>query len=252
VAKENEVNDLKLFLTLLGDIHESECEFQDEPDLCVPDRALGVEHTRFYHCDPTVPNGRQKRPQEKLHWQLLQQANQVCRRHSDQWLRLDAMFSEPFDSRKQHLDREACVLARSVLATLSRYPASETEPIYMWSWQAQELGIPFPKSLDAYVYNRVRTPGMALWAPGYSYMVPSLTVEKVEARIREKESHLPEYRTRCHTIWLLMVTEAGTPSSHLDVTDELKQHRFTTLFDCLLLLLPFPGQLIELQMERHP
>jgi hypothetical protein len=48
------------------------------------------------------------------------------------------------------------------------------------------------------------------------------------------------------------VTDEGMPSSHLDVTDELKQHRFTTLFDRLWLLLPFPHQLIELQMERHP
>ena len=144
------------------------------------------------------------------------------------------------------------MLAHSVLAALSRYAASETAPVYMQSWQAQRFGLPFPKSLDAYVYNRVLTPGMALWAPGYSYMVPSLTVEEVEARIREKESHLPEYRTRCHTIWLLMVTDAGTPSSHLDITDELEQHRFTTLFDRLLLLLPFPRQLIALQVERHP
>jgi len=252
MAKENEVNDLKLFLALLGDIHESECEFKDEPDLRVPDRSLGVEHTRFYQCNPTIPDGRQKLPQEKLHWQLLQQANQVFRRHSDQLLNLHAMFSEPFDSRKRDLDHEAHVLAHSVLAALSRYPASETDPVHMRSWQAQRLGLPFPKSLDAYVYNRVRTPGMALWAPGYSYMLPPLTVAEVEARIREKEGHLPEYRTRCRTIWLLMVTDAGTPSSHLDVTDELKQHRFTTLFDRLLLLLPFPRRLIELQMERHP
>jgi hypothetical protein len=251
VVKENEVNDLKLFLALLGDINESECEFTDEPDqvpdLRVPDRSLGVEHTRFYHCNPTIPKGRQKLPQEKLHWQLLQQANQIFRQHSDQLLNLHAMFSEPFDSRKHHLDHEAHVLAQSVLAVLSRYTASETDPVYMRSWQTQRLGLPFPKSLDAYVYNRVRTPGMALWAPGYSSMVPSLTVERVKTRIREKEGHLAEYRTRCHTIWLLMVTDAGTPSSHLDITDELKQYRFTTLFDRLWLLLPFPRQLIELQ-----
>ena len=109
MAKEHEVNDLKLFLALLGGIDESACEFQDEPDLHVPDRSLDVEHTRFYQCDPTVPDGRQKLPQEKLPWQLLQQANQVFRRYSDQWLHVHAMFSEPFDSRKHHLDHEAHV-----------------------------------------------------------------------------------------------------------------------------------------------
>jgi hypothetical protein len=251
MATEDEVNDLKRFLALLGNIDESECAFKDKPDLRVPGRSLGVEHTRFYHYDPTLPDGRQKLAQEKLHWQLLQQANQVFRRHSDQWLNLLAMFAEPFDSRKRQINHEALVLARSVLAALSRYPASETD-VEIRSWQAQQRGLPFPKSLDAYRYTMVRSPGMALWAPGYSYIVPSLTIGKVEARIREKESRLLEYRTRCRTVWLLMVTDEGMPSSHLDVTDELKQHRFTTLFDRLWLLLPFPHQLIELQMERHP
>jgi hypothetical protein len=256
VSKENEVNDLKLFLALLGDIDESECEFttdkpDDGPDLRVPGRSLGVEHTRFYQSDPTIPGGRQKLPQEKLHEELLQRAHAIFQGQSDQLLNLHAMFSEPFDSRKQHLDHEAHVLAQSVLAVLSRCPASETDSVPIYSWQAQRLGLPFPKSLDGYVYNKVRTPGMALWAPGYSYMVPSLTVEEVEARIREKETHVAAYRTRCHTIWLLIVTDAGTPSSHLDITDALKQHRFTTLFDRLFLLLPFPRQLIELQIEWH-
>jgi hypothetical protein len=255
VSKENEINDLKLFLAHLGNIDESECEFADKsdevPDLRVPGRSLGVEHTRFYQCDPTIPDGRQKLPQEKLHEELLQRAHAIFRGQSDQLLNLHAMFSEPFDSRKRHLDHEAHVLAQSVLEALSRYPASETEHVSIRSWQAQRQGLPFPKSLDAYMYNRVHTPGMALWAPGYSYMLPPLTVEQVEARIREKESHFAEYRTRCHAIWLLMVVDAGTPSSHLDITDVLKQHRFTTLFDRLLLLLPFPRQLIELQVERH-
>jgi hypothetical protein len=135
MAKENEVNDLKLFLARLGDIDESECEFTDEadgvPDLRVPGRSLGVKHTRLYREDHTVPRGRWLLPQEKLHWQLLQQANQVFRRHSDQWLNLHAMFSEPFDSQKRELDHEADMLAHSVLAALSRYPASETDPVYM-------------------------------------------------------------------------------------------------------------------------
>jgi hypothetical protein len=255
VSRENEVNDLKRFLALLGDIDESECEFADEPDkvpdLRVPGRSLGVEHTRFYHCDPTVPDGRQKLPQEKLHWQLLQRAHAIFRGKSNQRLNLHAMFSEPFDSRQHHIDHEAHVLAHSVLAALSRYAASETSPVEMRSWQAQRLGLPFPKSLDAYVYNRVCTPGMELWAPGYSDMLPPLTVEEVEARIREKEDHLAEYRRRCHTIWLLMVVDVGMPSSHFDITDALKQHRFTTRFDRLWLLVSFPRQLIELQVERH-
>jgi hypothetical protein len=101
------------------------------------------------------------------------------------------------------------------------------------------------------MYNRVGDPGKELWAPGYSCMVPPLMVEEVEARIREKEGHLAEYRRRCHTIWLLMATDAGMPSSHLDITDALKQHRFTTRFDRLFLLLPSQRQLIELQVEHY-
>jgi hypothetical protein len=248
--KDNEIRDLQLFLTLLGDIPESACVFQDAPDLYVPDRALGIEHTRFYHDDPCVAAGRQKRPQEKLHDELLQRAQEVFRSYSDEWLRLDVSFTEPFNSRKYDLDSEARALAHSVLAALSRYPAPETRSLSIKRWQADRLGIPFPKSLDAYILDRVRSPGLELWAAGYSYMLPPLTVGAVEARIREKERHLPQYRTRCQTTWLLMATDTGLPSSHLEVTDALKQHLFTTLFDRLWLLLLFPRQLIPLITHR--
>lgn len=248
----NEESDLKLFLELLGDIEESECEFGDKPDLLVPARSLGIEHTRLYHCNPTIPKGRQKYPQEKLHWQLLQKANQIFKRDSDQSLILHANFSEPFDSRRDQLDHEVQVLAQSVLAAVSRYPASETEHVTLRSWEARRLGLPFPKSLTAYIYNRVQDPRKVLWAPGYCYMEPTLTLGQVEERIHEKEGRLAAYRTQCQMMWLLLVMDTGTPSSHFDLPDWLKQHRFPTLFDRLFLLLPFQRRLLELQVGPNP
>jgi hypothetical protein len=249
--RPDEKNDLKLFLELRGDVAESECEFNDNPDLRVPARSLGVEHTRILQYDPTIPEGRQKYPQEKLHAQLLQQAKQIFQRYSNQLLNLHAQFSEPFDSRRHHIDQEAQVLAQSVLLAVSRYPASETDHVILRSWEAQRIGLPFPRSLAAYIYNRVQDPAMALWAPGYSYMVQTLTLAEVEARIREKEGKLAAYRTQCQTLWLLLVMDMGTPSSHFDLPDALTQHRFPTLFDRLFLLLPFQRRLIELQVEHH-
>ncbi len=76
---DNQKNGLGLFLELFGGLDESSCEFTDVPDLIVRynGNVIGIEYTRLYREDPTIPAGRQLRPQEKIHWRLLERANEI-------------------------------------------------------------------------------------------------------------------------------------------------------------------------------
>jgi hypothetical protein len=58
---DNQKNDLCLFLELFRGFDESSCEFTDVPDLIVHHngKVVGIEHTRLYREDPTIPAGRQ-------------------------------------------------------------------------------------------------------------------------------------------------------------------------------------------------
>jgi hypothetical protein len=38
---------------------------------------IGVEHTRLHREDPSIITGRQLRPQEIIHWQIVEQARDM-------------------------------------------------------------------------------------------------------------------------------------------------------------------------------
>jgi hypothetical protein len=251
---DNQNNDLCLFLELFGGIDESSCEFTDVPDLFFHynGKGVGIEHTRLYREDLAIPSGRQLRPQEKIHWRLVERAHEIFQQLSNRRLWLYVTFKEPFNSRGRDIEHEATVLAQSVLAVLSRCLASDTghSVIRVHSWQAQQLGLPFSAGVDAYDFTVVCESGLELWAPAYGYMVPTLTAQQLEPVIREKETHLVRYRSRCATVWLLMVTDAGLPSSHFDITDALERRVFTSAFGRIFLLTPFQRRLIELRTQQ--
>jgi hypothetical protein len=251
---DNQKNDLCLFLELFSGIDESSCEFTDVPDLLVHHngKVVGIEHTRLYREDLAIPSGRQLRPQEKIHWRLVERANGIFQQLSNRHLWLYVTFKEPFNYWERDIEHEATLLAQSVLAALSRFPASDPghSVVRMHSWQAQQLGLPFPAGVDAYDFTAVCESGLEFWAPAYGYTVPTLTAQQLEPVIREKETCLVRYRSRCATVWLLVVTDAGLPSSHFDITDALGRHVFTSAFDRIFLLTPFQRRLIELRTQR--
>jgi hypothetical protein len=250
---DNEENDLRLFLKLFGGLDASSCEFSDEPDLIVHHngKVVGIEHTRLYREDPAIPSGRQLLPQEKIHWRLVERAHEVFQQFSNRLLLLDVTFKEPFNYRQHDVEHEAVLLAQSVLVALSRIPASDTGEsfFHIRSWQAQQAGLPFPAGIDGYDFIIVHKPGMENWAPAYGGAVPSLTPQQLEVVIRAKEARLDRYRSRCATVWLLVVTDAGLPSSHFDITEALEHHLFRSSFDRIFLLTPFQQRLIELRTE---
>jgi hypothetical protein len=251
---DNQKNDLCLFLELFGGLDESSCAFTDVPDLIVHhnSQVIGIEHTRLYREDSTIPAGRQLRPQEKIHWRLVERAREIFQQRSNRLLWLYITFKEPFDYRQYDIAQEATLLAQSVLAALSRSPASGPDESVgrMQSWKAQQLGLPFPAGVDAYDFTVVHKPGLELWAPVYGGAVPTLTPQQLEEVIREKETRLDRYRSRCATVWLLVVTDAGLPSSHFDITEALEHHLFRSSFDRIFLLTPFQRRLIELRTQR--
>ena len=251
---DNQKNDLWLFLELFGGLNESSCEFTDVPDLIVHHngKVVGIEHTRLYREDSTIPAGRQLLPQERIHWRLVERAHEIFQQHSDRLLWLYVTFKEPFNYRQYDIEQEATLLAQSVLAALSRSLASDPgeSVVRIQSWKAQRLGLPFPGGVDSYDFTVVHKPGLELWAPVYGGAVPTLTAQQLEVVICEKETRLDRYRSRCATVWLLVVTDAGLPSSHFDITEALEHHIFTSVFDRIFLLTPFRRRLIELRTQR--
>lgn len=190
----SEKNDLEFFLDLFELIDQSVCEYTDEPDLLVRfnGEMIGIEHTRIYREDPTLPSGSQLLPQEKLQIQLAQRAHQIFREHSDQLLNLNLFFNEPFNYKKSDIEKQAQRLALSVRESLAYFPdASATHSlVQVESWQAQRLRLPFPEGINRYWYTVEQNPGFELWWPGYGCAVPHLSPQQIDKIIIKKRSVL--------------------------------------------------------------
>jgi hypothetical protein len=259
----NQQNDLRLFIKLFGGIDEPWCIFADETEIKSPDllinlhgTIIGVEHTRVYWEDPDIPStsAAQPYPQEKFQWRIVKRAREIFRLSSDQLLVLYVSFKEPSSYRAGNdIEREAHALAQSILAALSRFPASDPDHpvVFIQAWQMQQLGLPFPRGVESYNYSLVRTANQEFWSSAGAYMVPDLTVQRIEKVICGKEARLDSYRQRCERIWLLLATDSGLPSSNFDVPSVLIHHRFTTRFDQLFLLELFPRRLTKIHVRQQ-
>lgn len=248
-------NDLRAFLTVFGEIEESECEFTDVPDLLVQyrDHIVGVEHTRVYSKNPSLAWGRQRRPQEKIHIRILDLAHSIFKQKSSISLWLSVTFTEPFDYRTKDIDEVAKELAEAMLTAL-QYNRRLVQPkvlMHLESWQFHRRKLPFPRGIRAIHYTVENDPGMEVWGPSYGYGVPALYIDEVKTIIEAKDARVSEYRKRCDEIWLLIVTDLGMPSSHFRIADDVPHHIFRTQFNRLFLLFGGNSQLLELQTGRQ-
>jgi hypothetical protein len=245
-------NDLRAFLKIFGEIDESKCEFTDVPDLLVyhNGHVVGVEHTRLYSENPSLASGRQRRPQEKIHFRILDVAHYLFKQKSSIPIWLSVTFTEPFDYRTKDIDDVANALADAVFTVLqyNRRLAQPKVLVNIEAWQFQRRGLHFPQGIRAIHYTVENDPRMEVWGPSYGYGVPSLTIEQLEPVIQAKDARVVEYRKRCDEVWLLIVTDLGMPSSHFRVADDLPQNIFSTQFERLFLLFGGNSKLLELQI----
>jgi hypothetical protein len=242
-----ERNDLRLFVEIIGGIAESQCEFSDVPDLLVKMDSLvvGIEHTRLYREQEGLPSGRQLRPQEYLHDQIVASAHTKFRSKHPTPLQLYVEFKEPFNSKKMDIDSLASALVSSVEWSLREHRPQNGEVVWVWQGEAERRGISWPNGIRQFNYCIVR-PEFEVWGPSYGYAVPGVSIDVVEGRLRDKESRLDHYRRRCDDCWLLIVTDTGTPASHFEVPDSVVSATYITNFDRVYLLTIFHRSLITL------
>ena len=140
--RETERKDLECFLDLLLEVDRSVCEFTDRPDLLIslPDRKVGVEHTRLYLEDPDLKPGQQRRPQEKIHGAIAERARELFRQVLDTPLSVHVRFAEPFDCHRGDIEADAAALSRAVLCILNRL-SDRNQPgtfVALEAWEARE------------------------------------------------------------------------------------------------------------------
>lgn len=223
--------------------------FGDKPDLIFTDnhRNIGIEHCRIYVSDAKLVSGRQLLPQEKIHWAILDQARDIFKQKLALHLWVITTFHMGFsDYKKEDIAATAELLATTVLEDIKvNTPVTPRERRQINVGALKYGGLPYPKGIFSVSYSIEEDPRMEAWGPSYGYGVPELTPEAVQASIDGKNQKITGYRP-CDEMWLLMVTDAGMPSSHFRVSDALMNNRYATKFDRLFLFKRAEVKILEL------
>jgi hypothetical protein len=64
---------------------------------------------------------------------------------------------------------------------------------------------------------------------------PELPTSLVEKRIEDKNTKLPDYRSRCSVVWLMIVVDGGRPSTFFDVSGQALDKTYESGFDRIYL-----------------
>lgn len=250
LIREIEKGDLSAFANIHG---ITNYEFGDKPDLVYTEknRRIGIEHCRIYVSDANLVSGKQLLPQEGIHWAIIVQAHDIFRQRSSLRLWVTVMFTMGVsDYRKADIAATAKLLANSILEDISvNEPIMPKESRRISIGELKYKRLSYPEGIFSISYSVEEDPKMEVWGPSYGYGVPELKPEAVQASISAKNEKIDGYQ-QCDEMWLLMVTDAGMPSSHFRIPDTLIEAEYDSRFNRLFLLIRAENKIMGLRVQQ--
>jgi hypothetical protein len=195
---------------------------QDPPDFIVEtaEGRLGIEHTEYVR--PIPPGRHSLQGQEERRKRIMNKAQKLYEMTGMPVVHVTAHWMKKLELRNHDEQTFANQIASIVKQNL---PA-----------EGQHI------SLDRGVSNVVLPLDMAflyIWRPAHARSffccddwgwIPKLQIEEIQTKINEKANKLMAARHKVDELWLLIVTDGGTPSRWGEPSDSLKQHGF--VFQC--------------------
>src|SRR5207302_1024302 len=100
-------------------------------------------------------------------------------------------------------------IAECLVSLIKAIGVSE-EKVRVDQWEAdRHLRGVLPAAVREFWYRRVGTPGLSCWGPVRAGAVPQVSVDRIQAKIDEKQSRVSDYISRCDELWLLIVVCGG-------------------------------------------
>ena len=137
--------------------------------------------------------------------------------------------------------------AERIQALVARTPLQPRESTEIEAWRVNRSSPgTVPSEVQSLWITAEEDEDAALWGVPRGGGVPELNRALLEARIAEKERLVPAYRERCSLLWLLLVADGFTPSTHFKIPAAIGHRPYETDFDRLFVFHYFYRQLIEL------
>ncbi len=190
--------------------------------------------------------------QEKLQERVIAHAKDIFEAGGGPMLFLRAYFNHHNVLSKRTVEdvasRVADVISRMLHIVVQTHEGQEYHiDVDAWRYDQDFIKL-FPSEIDDIRFRIVDRPGSVVWAVNRGCIVPSITSEYIQSRIRKKEAKLPSYRSQCYEVWLLLVTENCVPSSYFDISEDVANHTFNSRFERVFYFENFDNMVVELNV----
>jgi hypothetical protein len=241
---------LELFLDLHVGSSPTDVAFDDNPDLLmsISGKPIGVEHTQYF-IGYRGPSGLAPKAQETLQSKIVWKAWQEYKETHKQPLWVLVVFEQATNYYGNDVDTTAQSLAAHIAQLVSASLTIDTWYKFK-SWRARRSGLSWPRCITEIHIQVLSDASYEMWGPSQSYVVPHLTTGELQSVIDTKNERVANYRRKCEEVWLVIVIDDGSQSSHFDVDDTLLNHEFVTNFDKLFLLRRFHRELYDLRRSE--
>lgn len=205
-----------------------------EPDVIAwrGDHRFGIEITNFHR--------QREKLKESEEDKILEAALELYNRNNGPELLLHLMWAPHFAVKKK--DREPLAERIATLA-LRHFPAPKCWSTLDWRQFDHDL-ISVVDNISIYGMPK----GMrAHWSAARGRFVPEWDFAQLQNEINRKKEKPQRYRNAYTEIWLLIVSPFGTPSSWMDMNEEVRNAQFVSSFHRTFLLSSFPLEVIELR-----
>jgi hypothetical protein len=237
--RQLEAANFETFL-FLGKIRFDRYELQapPEPDVIAwrGEHQFGIEITNFHN--------RHAKRKEGEEDSILEAALCAYKRSNGPELLLHVIWSHQFVPRKR--DRRQIAEKIALLALCHRPTTNEWVTIDWRSFDETLLS-----AIDNISMHRMPAGRRAHWSAARGGFVPAWDVEQLQREINRKKGKPKQYRKQYCEKWLLIVSPFGTPSSWMELNEEVRAASFVSLFDKIFLLSSFPHEVVELHATTH-
>ena len=206
-----------------------------EPDIIAwrGDHSFGIEITNFHR--------QEEKRKESEEDKTLQAALDLYNRNNGPQLLFHLMWAPHFKIIRK--DRER--LAEKIAALALRYaPVPESWTNLDWHHFDSDLMC----AIDHISMYGMRASMSGHWSAARGAAVQEWNATTLQGVIDRKKEKPKQYLNSYEQIWLLVVSEFGTPSSWMEASEDIRNARFVSPFDRTFLLSSFPLEVIQLRL----
>ncbi len=199
---------------------------------------LGIEFTTF-HLPPT-PGARPHQERQALKERIVESAERLHHAAGGPALYVGVYFNDHVALDKKDTTRLAREIADSVLRAPT--PASIREPGHLpWGKRPKETwGIRIHPSIDG---------EDKLWSADAGGWVATITTDHVSGVLEAKGRTASLARSRCDTLWLVIVNDAFSRAAPAEASPETLSQTYAAPFDRVIWFLPHGPHAIDLQLR---